>query len=238
MKGILNPSTNAKKRVGVSFPDQRLEMGQANNTNAQANVGNHYNGVYYDQYGNVVQQSYTHTGYVEPSPAYAYHGWTWSARNLCGGLLRFLGVVMLVLGVIGFAIALVNGGNITNLENSVASLAMTQQSQQATVDKLVVPFDHTAPGPLQVGTEKQYVNIPAVAAMTLPSDLSAYLDNFICLFSKTAFAHTLTAGVGATFDGVNNIATFGGANGDGFCFQVISATRAVVRSNNNVAFSS
>lgn len=42
---------------------------------------------------------------------------------------------------------------------------------------------------------------------------------------------------GATWDGVNNMATFGGSVGDGLLYEVISASRVVVHSAINVVFS-
>lgn len=195
-----------------------------------------------DEYGRRIHVPTDQYGRPIPSPHYGYDGlhysgWVCSWYNLCWGLAWLVGVVIMVLGLIGFIVALNNQSRISTLEGTVASLTSTTQSQQMQIDSLIVPFDHTAPGPLQTRVKKQFINVGAVAAMTLPGDLSSYLNDEICVISKTAFAHTITMGAGATWDGANQIATLGGAVNDGLCFIVTSATSVFVTVNNNVAFS-
>ena len=200
----------------------------------QSPVGDYYggDGEYYDDYGTRITRHEQYHG----SPVYDYHGWTCSPRNLCWGLLWLIGFAIFILGAIGFVVALINAGAISALQTDVAGLTMAIQTLQSMINSLLVPFTHTAAGPLQTGVKEQYIEVAAAAAMTLPGDLSAYINQIICLTSKTAFAHTLTLGAGATFDGVNTVATLGGAVGDGFCFQVFSSTQVQIRSLLNVAF--
>jgi hypothetical protein len=80
----------------------------------------------------------------------------------------------------------------------------------------------------------------APLAMTIPNDLSAYIDKDYKIFSRTAQPHIVTISAGSlmtTWDGVNTVATFGGAVGDGFVFRVIDKNHIVILFVNNVAFS-
>jgi len=77
-------------------------------------------------------------------------------------------------------------------------------------------------------------------AMTLPNDLSGFVGATYFITAGTAQIHTVTISPGpltTTFDGVNTIATFGGAVGDGIEMEVISKDRIVIFGNVNVAFS-
>lgn len=77
-------------------------------------------------------------------------------------------------------------------------------------------------------------------AMTLPNDLSGYVGATYVISAGTAHTHTVTIQAGTfstTFDGVNTIATFGGAVGDLMQLEVIGKDKIVVTSNVNVAFS-
>ena len=74
--------------------------------------------------------------------------------------------------------------------------------------------------------------------MTLVNDLSPFLNKEYAIYSRTAFAHTITIAAGAsTWNGADKIATFGGAIGDGFKFRVLDTNLIAVTSNTNVAFS-
>lgn len=80
----------------------------------------------------------------------------------------------------------------------------------------------------------------ALIAMTLPNDLASYIGKQYSVYSTTAQPHTITIAGGVhttTWNGVNTIATFGGAIGDGLTFRVISESRIVIVSVTNVAFS-
>lgn len=86
-----------------------------------------------------------------------------------------------------------------------------------------------------------HLSAAAVAQlMTLPNDLSPYIGGpGFTVFSTTAQIHTITIQSGvlsSTWDGVNTVATFGGAVGDGLKFDVISKNR-IVATPINVAFS-
>lgn len=247
-KGLLN--IGVKKRQSVcnnrDLENQRHDQRQSQQQQQQnQGVGGNYNGVYYDRFGRAMRHTENYNGYDQQTRSHGHdyndgyhpHGWDFNAKNLCWGLFWLIGFAIAILGVIGFIVALSNSGRITTLETSVTSLIMTDQALQSSLDKLIVPFDHTSAGPLQVGTETQYINIAAVAAMTLPGDLSSYLNNKICVISKTAFAHTITMAAGATWDGANTIATFGGAVGDGICFHVFSSTQVQVQHVTNIGFS-
>jgi len=81
----------------------------------------------------------------------------------------------------------------------------------------------------------------APIAMTLPNDLSSYnVGEEYTVLSRSAQPHTITIEAGAlgtTWDGVNKVATFGGAKGDGLIFHVLAKDLVQVTFVNNVAFS-
>lgn len=81
----------------------------------------------------------------------------------------------------------------------------------------------------------------APLAMTLENDLSARVGKVYRIWSRTAQAHTVRISSGAlisTWDSAGStLATFGGAIGDGFVFEVISRNQCVLISVNNVVFS-
>ena len=75
-------------------------------------------------------------------------------------------------------------------------------------------------------------------ALTLPNDLTPYIGRIYRIWSISPQVHTLTIqGAGTTFDGVNTVATWGGAIGDGLMFEILQANRIVLISVNNVNFS-
>lgn len=75
-------------------------------------------------------------------------------------------------------------------------------------------------------------------AMTWPIDLTPYVSRQFRFFSLSTQAHTIQIPVGtAQYVGGTTLATFGGAVGDGFVAEIISPTRIVVISVNNVVFS-
>jgi len=80
----------------------------------------------------------------------------------------------------------------------------------------------------------------APTAMTLPNDLTPYIGVERSIISRTAQPHTVTIAAGplaTTWDGVNTVATFGGAIGDAIHFRVIDANHIVVWVPKNIAFS-
>jgi hypothetical protein len=77
-------------------------------------------------------------------------------------------------------------------------------------------------------------------ALTLPNDMSEYIGRVYHIWSLTAQPHTVTISTGlavSKFTGMTGTATLGGAIGDGFVFEVISANHAVILSSTNVVFS-
>ena len=75
--------------------------------------------------------------------------------------------------------------------------------------------------------------------MTLPNDLGHLVGIRFRVWSRTAQPHTIriaAGGLNPTFDGTNKLATFGGAIGDGFVFEVIDRNRIVVEPVRNVVF--
>lgn len=119
----------------------------------------------------------------------------------------------------------------------VASVALSQANRTLTATSYLVS------GRIHHHTLSHFLDAPAAPlAMTLPYTLDAYAGPLeYCIHSTTAQSHTITIDEyvpnQATWDGTNRVATLGGAIGDGFCFKVISPTRAVVTSVTNVAFS-
>ncbi len=74
-------------------------------------------------------------------------------------------------------------------------------------------------------------------ALTLPNDLTPYIGKIYRIWSVSPQIHTVSIqGTGTTYDGVTTVATFGGAVGDGFVFEVLQANRIVLISTNGVTF--
>jgi len=73
-----------------------------------------------------------------------------------------------------------------------------------------------------------------VGAMTLAAGTAG---DILGIFSKTAWAHTVTAGAGITFDGTNNTATFAAAVNNGMLLLCISATLWVVLTSTGITMS-
>ena len=190
-------------------------------------VDSRYNGVEFDNYG----QPERSPDDIYHNDEFNYNGWKFSPRSMCIGFSYLIGLALLVLGAAGFGIALYNSGAISTLMTNVMTLMSDSQATKNVLDRLTVPFDHTSAGPLQAGVSIQYISAPASAAMTMLGDLSSYINNQICVVSKTAFPHTITIGAGGTWDGVNSIATFGGVIGDGLCFLVFSSTQVHITSS-------
>lgn len=69
------------------------------------------------------------------------------------------------------------------------------------------------------------------------SDISNYIGKVYRVWSLSNKPHTITCGMGITFDGVNSKATFGTDIGDGIVFEVISITRIAVISVSGITFS-
>lgn len=80
----------------------------------------------------------------------------------------------------------------------------------------------------------------APLAMLLENDLSSRVGHVYRVWSRSAQPHTLTiqsGGHNPTWDGTSKTATFGGAVGDGFVFEVVDKNKVVLIAVNNVVFS-
>ena len=75
----------------------------------------------------------------------------------------------------------------------------------------------------------------SASAMTLAAGT---VGDILIVSAKTAHAHVVTCGGSVKFDGTNEIATFGGAIGDGFMAVCISATLWLIIFQINVTLSS
>jgi len=74
-----------------------------------------------------------------------------------------------------------------------------------------------------------YIDSAGIAAtLTLPSDLTNYVGNIYRVWSRTSQMHVIRLSVGTEFIGGSTVATFQGNVGDGFVFEVVSATRIIV----------
>lgn len=86
-----------------------------------------------------------------------------------------------------------------------------------------------------------YLDSPSIPlAMILPNTLEGRVGKVYRVWSSSAQAHTIQIDAGnqdPTFDGTSTLATFGGAIGDGFVYEVIAPNRIVLISVNNVVFS-
>jgi len=74
-----------------------------------------------------------------------------------------------------------------------------------------------------------YIDSAGVAAtLTLPSDLTNYVGNVYRVWSRTSQMHVVRLSAGTEFVGGSTIATLQGNIGDGFVFEVLSASRIIV----------
>ena len=145
-------------------------------------------------------------------PPRQVQGWIWHGATLAAAILAvIIAVVAIVLGGLAY----------TNVSRFTGEVSI--HSSGALPDSPFPIYLNQAAAPL---------------AMLLPIDLGNRVGNVYRVWSKTAQPHTLTiASGGATWDGTNRVATFGGAIGDGLVFEVIDATKVVVWTSINVAFS-
>lgn len=194
----------------------------------------------YDEYGGYYDQS----GNYYPAGG-AVHWWSsWSCcksfawTGCWAWLMGAIVFAMLVLGVIGFFLALANGSCLTMVMNDLTALTATVDSQGQLLAQMTTPLVFSASGALGTTAQIQTLACGAVCAMSLPGDLTPYVGlPEVCLFAGDAFAHTLTLTAPALFNSGDSVATFGGAVGDNICFKAISATVAAVKSINGVVLS-
>lgn len=129
-----------------------------------------------------------------------------------------------IFAIIALAGAFILGGVALNEANNSSSLA-SYTSSGSTISS--TPF-------------KVRIDGASPLDLRLPNDLSTYVGKTFVITAGTAHAHTVTIESGSlttTFDGSNNIATLGGAVGDGFVMEVIGKDRVVVFGNINTGFS-
>ena len=94
------------------------------------------------------------------------------------------------------------------------------------------PFP-TSPNPIYITSAANPITL------ILPNDMTPYVGNVYRVWSETAQPHTVSISAGtltSTFTGGATLATFGGAIGEGFVFEVISSSRAVIWTVNGVTF--
>jgi len=117
--------------------------------------------------------------------------------------------------------------------DATSQLYLSDVFQQPTVS-------HTASGAIRTDYDVQLLapSPAAVLAMTLSdADIAAMSGREFAIYSETANAHTITLSGSATWDGTNQIATLGGAIGDGLSFRVLPSGALTVTSTTNVVFS-
>lgn len=193
-------------------------------------------GGYWDQYG----------GYHAPEHVRGHHWWdswfsccrSWGWGSCWMWIWGVLVFAMLVLGVVGFFLALSNSTCITMLMDSVTALTATTDSQGQLLAQLTTPYVLSASGALSASAQVQHLACGAVCGATLPADLTPYVGlSEVCVYAADAFAHTVTISAGAAFNTGDTVATFGGAVGDNFCFRAIGSTVAAIKSASGVTFS-
>lgn len=110
-----------------------------------------------------------------------------------------------------------------------------QTSQIHLMSEVILPSPHA-----------HYLGATAIdLAMVLPNDLSDYVGKVYRVWATSAKPHKVTIASGGKnpeFCGDNvmthpKIATFGGAIGDGFVFEVVADNKVVIIAVNNVQFS-
>ena len=98
-----------------------------------------------------------------------------------------------------------------------------------------------AAGVLPASPYSVYLDSPSLPlAMILPNTLGDRVGKVYRVWSSSAQPHTIQINAGnedPTFDGTSTLATFGGAIGDGFVYEVIAPNRIALIAVNNVVFS-
>lgn len=139
--------------------------------------------------------------------------------NLAGCVCAtsIVSVIIAIAAVIMATITVINQGNLTGVESRETSGEIRPTPFATSLDSTAAPI-----------------------AMTMPNDVSAFAGATRAIYSTTSQPHTVTISAGAlgtTWDGVNLVATFGGAPGDGFEYRVLAKDLIVVTSVKNVVFS-
>lgn len=116
-------------------------------------------------------------------------------------------------------------------------------SANNTSSQLLTGVQYVSSGQIQTSYMVQSLSgAGAPLAMVMPNDLVHYVGKQFHIYSTTAQPHVIEIGAGSistswTAIGVNRIATFGGAIGDGISFHVGTDKRIIVTNTNNVVFS-
>ena len=137
-------------------------------------------------------------------------------------------------------------GSLRNILIAIAALSLIVSVVAVVVavlayQKYLVPITLSVSQAVPSGNNAVYIDSAVnPIGLTLANDMRPYVGKVYRIWSLTAQAHTVSITTGqsvSTFTGGTRIATFGGAIGDGFVFEVISANHAVVISSTNVVFS-
>ncbi|MDB9801158.1 hypothetical protein OAB94_02150 [Flavobacteriaceae bacterium] len=139
-------------------------------------------------------------------------------KNLAGALCA-LSILSIAAAIIALAIGILAYGGVGN--------NITARSYTASGEIAIKPY--TA----------HLDSSAAPIAMTLPNDLTPYIGMVRAIYTTTAQPHTVTIQSGtyvSTWDGINTVATFGGAIGDGLTYRVISKNRITILPPTNIVF--
>ncbi len=137
-------------------------------------------------------------------------------------------------------------GSLRNILIAIAALALIVSVVAVVIavlayQKYLTPVTLSVSQAVPSGVNAVYIDSAASPiGLTLANDMRPYVGKVYRVWSLTAQAHTVSITTGqsvSTFTGGTRVATFGGAIGDGFVFEVISANHAVVISSTNVVFS-
>ena len=143
-----------------------------------------------------------------------------SEKNKVNGALGLVILAAVVVIATIIYVAILNGDvySVTKITSYLSSATIPAKTFTSSLDSTAAPL-----------------------GMSMLNDLTDYVSgNVYAIYSNTAQPHTVTLidGVLATtWDGVNTVATFGGAVGDGITFRVISSTNIVIENIINVSFS-
>jgi len=109
------------------------------------------------------------------------------------------------------------------------------------MSNIIYAQSYVVSGPIRPSPYTIHLDATAAPqAMTLPDDLSDWVGREYAILSGSDQPHTVTieaGSLGTTWDGVNKVATFGGAKGDGIMFHVIAKDLITVTFTKNIVLS-
>ena len=159
----------------------------------------------------------------------------WGTFQYCMGIGGLIAFLLLAAGAVALGFALVNRSHIRTLEDDVATLMTTVDSQGAmlTLSNTPVIISTT---PAVVGPTSSIQTLGcggAACVVTLPTDLTPFLAlPEICFYSTEAFAHTITLTGGALFqEGGTTVATFPATIGSSVCVKALTASVVAIKSS-------